>query len=436
MKNHTQNELFDLIKTLFGHIPFCYELESYHSNEQYLEDIAALSIFQSRLILLKKELFGNALRLKIQINKYDYFDIINESEQDSSNDKKNMNSYKKSFMEIAQVKSFLKMFYKQFRNIVKSTIQKGHTVLFLEEMYQKHKIPEFDKYIYYYFVGGNIISISEENPYVRDSLIQLFDYNVRIMTQLERLVSNDSKLIKSGMLRCEDPIYGSSNRLCDIVIPQRVVSLIFGNDQENPEILEYAKVYKPTVDLEDIVIKPEIKNRVIALVKGFNEYEKIKKSMGFEKGLIKKNGYIIMLEGLSGTGKTLLAEGLAKYIGKKIMNIDTSSFVYRSMKNERILSSAFNELLLEAKMNDALVFFDECEELFNPWHRSVFLPVLEKFNGIILCATNLSQRFVDDALNRRILFRIHFELPEFNERELIWKKHIPDNAPLEKEVDI
>ena len=88
MKNHTQNELFDLIKTLFGHIPFCYEQEYYHSNEQYLEDIAALSLFQSRLILHKKELFGNALRLKIQINKYDYFDIINESVQDSSNDKK------------------------------------------------------------------------------------------------------------------------------------------------------------------------------------------------------------------------------------------------------------------------------------------------------------------------------------------------------------
>ncbi len=434
MLKQIKSDLFDLIKTLFGHIPYCYETESYQSNDQYLEDIAALSLFFSRLIELKKEIFGNAIRSQVKVHEYGLFDISSDTPSDRENKRKVKE--KQLCSEILHMKAFVKEFYSQFKKVIRATLNLKQVSLPLEEMYRKNRIPELGRYIYYYFIGGQIIANSSVACFEESDFSQLFDYNVKILAELEKMISPDSQLVRSGMLRSAKSLFDSTFLYSRIEIPARVLSLTLCNKTENPDVMEYATVYEPTVSLDDIVMKKEIKERLVALVKGYNEFGKIKKRMGFDNGLIKKNGYLIMLEGAAGTGKTLLAEGLAKYMGKKLMNIDTSNFVYQSMSDEKILSSAFDGILLEAKMNDALVFFDECEDLFGPWHRSIFLPVLEKFNGIILCATNMAHHIVDDALNRRILYRVHFEIPEVAERELIWQKHIPVKAPLEKNVDL
>ena len=53
---------------------------------------------------------------------------------------------------------------------------------------------------------------------------------------------------------------------------------------------------------------------------------------------------------------------------------------------------------------------------------------MEKSNSITLFATNFSEN-LDNAINRRLLFKVEFTLPDIDSRKAIWKALIPKKAP-------
>lgn len=88
----------------------------------------------------------------------------------------------------------------------------------------------------------------------------------------------------------------------------------------------------------------------------------------------------------SGTGKTMTANALAQSLNKKILLINFSSL---GDKTGEILKFIFRE----AKINDALLFFDECESIFESRQKmgsdvNALLTELEKHDGLIILATN------------------------------------------------
>jgi AAA+ superfamily predicted ATPase len=65
---------------------------------------------------------------------------------------------------------------------------------------------------------------------------------------------------------------------------------------------------------------------------------------------------------------------------------------------------------------------------------NIFLRQLEDFDGILLMTTNLKQE-LDSALERRLLFRVDFALPNADMRESIWKNTVPTKAPIAAGID-
>jgi len=98
----------------------------------------------------------------------------------------------------------------------------------------------------------------------------------------------------------------------------------------------------------------------------------------------------------------------------------------------------------EAVKNDAVLFFDEADAVFHrrgmtlaPWTNrdvNVLLNHLENFSGVSILATNLA-RVMDRALDRRIDIAVEFEIPDVEMRREIWRKLVPKEAPLAKDVD-
>ena len=66
---------------------------------------------------------------------------------------------------------------------------------------------------------------------------------------------------------------------------------------------------------------------------------------------------------------------------------------------------------------------------------NVLLRELEGFEGVAVLTTNLTD-VLDEALSRRLNLAVHFELPDIEARKMIWEKHMPERAPLSKDVDI
>ena len=107
-----------------------------------------------------------------------------------------------------------------------------------------------------------------------------------------------------------------------------------------------------------------------------------------------------------------------------------------SHEAERFLPALFRE----ARIQNAILFFDECEVLFASRHHgnmlmSLLLSELERFEGVAIMATNLPEN-LDEALMRRILVKVRFPEPDVSAREQIWRAHIPAQAPLADDVDI
>ena len=59
---------------------------------------------------------------------------------------------------------------------------------------------------------------------------------------------------------------------------------------------------------------------------------------------------------------------------------------------------------------------------------------MEEYSGIVILATNLKAN-MDEAFVRRLRFIIDFPFPGEKNREKIWQKVFPDEAPLSTEVD-
>ena len=66
---------------------------------------------------------------------------------------------------------------------------------------------------------------------------------------------------------------------------------------------------------------------------------------------------------------------------------------------------------------------------------TLLLTELERFEGVAVLATNLPQT-LDQALDRRILVKVQFPEPDRDSRCRIWRKHLPEKAPIAADVDL
>jgi SpoVK/Ycf46/Vps4 family AAA+-type ATPase len=150
--------------------------------------------------------------------------------------------------------------------------------------------------------------------------------------------------------------------------------------------------------------------------------------------------------GPSGTGKTICAEAIAHALGKRLLLVRYAEL--ESMWFGETPKNVAAVFRLAAE-EDAVLFFDEADAIAS--RRStdvsrgtqretntvvnVLLQELERFDGVVIFATNLAVNF-DPAFERRIRTHVLFESPGVDERELIWFVQIhPVKTPLAPDVD-
>lgn len=149
--------------------------------------------------------------------------------------------------------------------------------------------------------------------------------------------------------------------------------------------------------------------------------------------------------GPSGTGKTICAEAIAHHLGKRLLLVRYSEL--ESMwfgETPKNVAAIFRM----AQEEDAVLFFDEADaiaarrstDVSQGMQResnttvNVLLQELERFDGVVIFATNLAANF-DPAFERRIRTHVLFELPDLEEREQIWRVQLHERTPLADDVD-
>ena len=149
--------------------------------------------------------------------------------------------------------------------------------------------------------------------------------------------------------------------------------------------------------------------------------------------------------GPPGTGKTICAEAIAHALGRRLLIVRyaevESMWMGETPKN---IVATFRA----ARKENAVLLFDEADAIASRRSAApdlgslresnavinVLLQELERFNGVVIFATNLAANF-DPAFERRIRTHVLFEMPGERERERIWRVQMHPRTPIADDVD-
>lgn len=182
-------------------------------------------------------------------------------------------------------------------------------------------------------------------------------------------------------------------------------------------------------------------NRIAQLLEA-NNFSAFCKRMK-DRGM--KSGLSILLYGASGTGKTETVYQLAHNSGRTILMVDASTirskWVGETEKNIRKIFREYKRAFLEFPLAPILLFNeadsiigrrrdanDRVEQMENAL-QNILLQELEDFEGIFMATTNLEKN-IDQAFDRRILYKMCFTPPTDEMRLSIWKSKLPEVDPV------
>ncbi len=201
---------------------------------------------------------------------------------------------------------------------------------------------------------------------------------------------------------------------------------------------------EPAFTWDDLVL-PERQRALLTSVSAYLRHRDLVLSQwGYEQLVSGSQGLKVLFAGESGTGKTMAARVLANELGLDIYRIDLAGVVSKYIgETEKNLDRIF----AAAEGSNAILFFDEADALFGKRTEvrdshdryanievAYLLQKMEDYPGAVVLATNFRKN-MDDAFLRRLDFLVDFPFPEPDDRERIWRRQLPAQAPLADDVD-
>jgi len=216
-------------------------------------------------------------------------------------------------------------------------------------------------------------------------------------------------------------------------------------EASRPEFSGLVQQIIPKFRWKDLILPDRVTVQLKALVNHLAHQETVFHRWGASK--IRPRGYGIkaLFSGGPGTGKTMCAEVIAGSLGIDLFRVDLSAVISRWVgETEKNLREIFDA----AEGGNSVLLFDEADALFGSrgdvkqaqdrfanQEVSFLLQRLEVFEGCAILTTNLREN-IDEAFLRRFGLVVEFPMPSIPERYQLWKRAIPEHAPLNKDLDL
>ena len=194
----------------------------------------------------------------------------------------------------------------------------------------------------------------------------------------------------------------------------------------------------------DIVLPSDTRDAIAEMVARVRHRYHVLDQWGFRGKLSKGLGVASLFHGPPGTGKTMVANLIARELGQELYQVDLSRMVSKWIgETEKNLAKVFDA----AEGANVMLLFDEADSLFSKRTEvttstdryanaeiNYLLQRVERFEGVCILTTNF-ERSIDAAFKRRLAFRIEFPMPSAQERVELWQRMMPKTASVSPDVD-
>jgi len=320
----------------------------------------------------------------------------------------------------------------------------------IEEIASQYNLDLFEKrallfflYLVYFPIENNSF---DRNYLGEEELLWILDTEDSVLSRMRnfnyltleaKLFSNEFLTRQYSIGKGEIQISSFALKMISDALTSKELLIKQSLDYSSAKTVGYIK--EPEYSLEDVVLKQEIKERILFLLD--NSKKELWERFGINQKIKKSKGLTFLFYGPPGTGKSMLAEAIANYLKKKILIVEFPKIISGWLgETEKALARIFTE----AKKNTLVICIDEADSLLYSRNFAtqehdirfvnIMLSEVERFEGEMIFTTNM-ESLLDSALERRLTLKIKFELPDENMRAKIWKAHIPDKFTISKDVD-
>lgn len=187
-------------------------------------------------------------------------------------------------------------------------------------------------------------------------------------------------------------------------------------------------------DLDRMILSNEIRQSVEIALHRFLVADQLEAVWGLSRIEPNAGRCVLNFSGPPGTGKTMTASAIARRLNRPLFRVDYSAVVSKFLGDTaKHIVRAFDEAAAEG----AVLFLDEADSLVSKrvpagescsssinQNRNTLMAELDRFNGVVVLTTNLFQNY-DPAMLRRITRHVEFQLPDWQQREALFRLHLP-----------
>ena len=192
---------------------------------------------------------------------------------------------------------------------------------------------------------------------------------------------------------------------------------------------------------------PERQRRLLRSVSAtLRHRDRVLSDWGYERLAARAQGLKVLFAGESGTGKTMAAQVVATELGLELFEIDLATVVTqvhrgdgeepqpdlrrgRGLERDPLLRRG--RRAVRQALRGLATPTTATPTSRSPTCCSGWRPI----EGAVILATNF-RRNIDDAFIRRLDFVVDFPFPEAADRAEIWRRLLPDTAPVHEDVDV
>jgi len=215
-------------------------------------------------------------------------------------------------------------------------------------------------------------------------------------------------------------------------INERHVRYIIGDGNLYNSTYNEISIENSSIKLDNVIIPDNVKDQLVLYIDKYLKQREGIKASRLDEFLEYGTALSLFFQGPSGSGKTMMAKALANYFNRQLITVKLDNTLY-SWRLESLMVQAFRE----AAMLHGFVFFDEADDIFKEGSylaRSLLIQI-EKARCVVIFATNKAGH-LDPAMERRLSMKIHFSLPDAEQRLNIWHALLPDFIKFAPDVDL